>query len=267
MKLNEDNLRNVDFTRKRKKYYYADEVDGYLNSLADSLKEQDAELQQLQSHAVDNNKWFETLDDEKKALERDLADALTANEAFSQDNQALRERLDALQARLAELTDENGALSSQKDEMDRQGKEQLACIAQLGDQLQETREALSDKTEENAHLSAEVERLSKRAQLQDNRMEELERMITPELIENAERRAREIVDKAIADSDRILIEVTDQRTRVIAASRAAYYNALQFKQELAKQFRDIERNLDDSIDVLRILDSPKRYTLDAETDP
>ena len=60
-----------------------------------------------------------------------------------------------------------------------------------------------------------------------------------------------------ANADRILLQATEQRGRLIAACRAAYYSALQFKQDLAEQFRNMERELDASIDVLQFMDNSR----------
>lgn len=74
------------------------------------------------------------------------------------------------------------------------------------------------------------------------------------VVRQANQQAREIITQVSDECDQMLADANSQRNRIIAANRAAYYNALQFKQELARQFKELESDLDQAIDVLRSIE-------------
>lgn len=73
----------------------------------------------------------------------------------------------------------------------------------------------------------------------------------------ANERAQKTFADAIEESDRLYQEVREVRERVLAATRAAYYNAMQFRMSLAERFSAMEHDIDNAISILRILDIPQ----------
>ena len=135
--------------------------------------------------------------------------------------------------------------------------EQERQISELGDQLNFYRSENLAQSEKIAQQNVYLSRLQSRLTHQVEQINALESQTTDEIRQEAIRKADEIVNRAIADSDRILLQATEQRGRLIAACRAAYYSALQFKQDLADQFKNMERELDASIDVLQFMDNSR----------
>ena len=70
----------------------------------------------------------------------------------------------------------------------------------------------------------------------------------------AGQKAQAIIRDAIEQSGKIMDEAEHVRSRAIAATKAAYFNALLFRQQLAEQFTSIERDLDSSLGILRSMD-------------
>lgn len=70
------------------------------------------------------------------------------------------------------------------------------------------------------------------------------------IISRANERAQAIIRQGEQKSNELINSATVQKNRVTAASRAAYYNALQFKQDLATHYRQMEMGLDASLDIL-----------------
>ena len=135
--------------------------------------------------------------------------------------------------------------------------DQLQQITALGDQLTFYRNENLAQSEKIAQQNVYLSRMQARLTHQGEQISSLESQTTDELRQDAIRKADEIVARAIADSERILLQATEQRGRLIAACRAAYYSALQFKQDLAEQFKNMERELDASIDVLQFMDNSR----------
>jgi chromosome segregation ATPase len=74
---------------------------------------------------------------------------------------------------------------------------------------------------------------------------------------DAELKVKHLLDKAMNDKDQLLKQSYEKHSRMIAASRAAYYHALQFKQDLADHYHRMEEGLNASIDVLRQTETVK----------
>lgn len=208
------------FTRKDKKYYLADEVDIHLQQLADESA--------LQRSAMER-------------LNRQYQELTAANQKQAAMIASFRERNAEQESSLAEIESLVG--------------EQVQEIGALGGQIAMYRKESIDQTEriaqQNIHLSqlqAHIEHLNTQITLLENQNPD-------EVVQEAVRKADQIVQKAISDSEHILLSSTEQRGRLIAACRAAYYSALQFKQDLAEQFRNMEKELDASIDVLQLMDN------------
>ena len=160
-------------------------------------------------------------------------------------------------------------IAAYRERMEKQGAtvtQQEKDIADLGRQLALYRKENLTQSEQIAVQTVQIARLQNHIGTQQEHLTALESQNTDEMRAEAMRKADAIVARAIADSDRILAQATEQRARLIAACRAAYYSALQFKQDLAEQFRNMERELDASIDVLRYMDNSRMALSHTVTD-
>lgn len=173
----------------------------------------------------------------------DLARILAAQQALIQANEKQSATIAAFRAK---ITEHEAVVS-----------EQVRQITELGDQLNFYRTENLAQSEKIAQQNVYLSRLQAHLNSQSEQINALESQTTDEIRQEAIRKADEIVSRAIADSDRILLQATEQRGRLIAACRAAYYSALQFKQDLAEQFKNMERELDASIDVLQFMDNSR----------
>lgn len=149
------------------------------------------------------------------------------------------------------------AFRAKIDEHEALVAEQVRQITELGEQLNFYRNENLAQSEKIAQQNMYLSRLQAHLSSQSEQINALESQSTDEIRQEAIRKADEIVRRAIEDSDRILLQATEQRGRLIAACRAAYYSALQFKQDLAEQFKNMERELDASIDVLQFMDNSR----------
>lgn len=204
-----------------KSYYSAEEVDSLWASMA--------EERGRCAEAVKRAEELEGAESRCEELEEQLQIARANIEKLKTDNKNLEERL----ARQKSMSVSEKTSMSEK-------------IDSLRDELE--RSELREK-----YLNADMER-------KKTELEKYEKLMSTDAIALANEKAHKILADATAESERIFSEYTNQRARVAAATRAAYYNALQFKLSLTERFNMMERELDDTIDVLRVLDMPTSDT-------
>ena len=183
---------------------------------------------------------------------------------IADETRAERDQAAARQAQYQELLQANqrqtATIALFRDKIAQQQlllEEQVRQISALGEQLNRYRTENVAQSERMAQQNVQISRLQAHIEHLGEQITLLEGQNTDELTRQAAHKADQLVQQAIADSDRILLQAAEQRGRLIAACRAAYYSALQFKQDLAEQFRNMERELDASIDVLQLLDNTR----------
>lgn len=139
-------------------------------------------------------------------------------------------------------------------------------LAAIGDDLTQVSEENTAQSEHIAQLNAEVARLQNRIDHMNEQIVYLEKQSAEDVVAQAVQRADQIVARANMDSERMMQQANEQRRQLVSACRAAYYSALQFKKDLAEQFRGMERELDASIDVLQQIDN-SHMSLNRVADP
>ena len=124
---------------------------------------------------------------------------------------------------------------------------QSPAIDALKANLEEAQRAYQDMLTQNQTLHRRIEQ-------QEREIADYENGMQNGNVKDANLRARKIIQDALEESGRILDEAEMVRSRAFAATKAAYFNALMFRQKLAEQFTDIEQSLDDSLGILRSTD-------------
>ncbi len=205
------------------------------------------------THAKQSDQRSRSREQVEALLALTAEDAQLAKEALAQKELEQRQLTLANEKQALTIAGYRERLAQQEQALAAQQQE----ISELGAQLALYRNENITQSERIALQSVQLSRLQSRIANQDEQLSMLESQNTDELRAQAMQKAEEIVARAIADSDRILVQATEQRARLIAACRAAYYSALQFKQDLAEQFRNMERELDASIDVLQFMDNTR----------
>lgn len=159
---------------------------------------------------------------------------------------------EALKETCANVREENVRLTRQlqaaQQELCRKNDAAAEMEANLRRQIADQQDMLERARKREAFLNGSLEQ-------QKKEIEDYERFANSDPVTQAYEKAQKILADAQAERERILQEYTQQRARVTAATRSAYYNALQFKMTLAKRFGEMEKNLDETIDVLRTLET------------
>ncbi len=148
--------------------------------------------------------------------------------------------------------------------------EALDQLAELADRNQKELDKLRQRVQtevdsQHEKDQQEIADLKKRVETLQRAANETHAMDSAAVIAQANQKARDILQQAMRESENILADITGQRNRVIAASRTAYYNALQFKQEVAQQYRQLEQDMDSAIDVLRVLEGTQGSAIGGST--
>ena len=76
---------------------------------------------------------------------------------------------------------------------------------------------------------------------------------------DANMKAQKIVQEAVDSSQKMLDDAENIRTQATAAVRAAYFNAMGFRQVIEERFVNLQHELDKSMGSLRMLQSPGDY--------
>lgn len=145
-------------------------------------------------------------------------------------------------------------------------------VDDLLDDISEASEQLQNKLQEMNRLSDperdELERLRKyelfaREQIrqlrEQNELHDRSIYDSSTILRLADQQARDIVERAKMERATILKDTEQRHARIIAANRSAYYSALQFKQDLRRQFDDLDGQLDRAMNALLLADNTQGY--------
>ncbi len=231
------------FRRRWRKYYDACEVDLYLEEVTRGYKAQCGKLESLQKEQREAQLGHKATEErlaelEHRALEAEKA-AKSATKKLADIEQRMREAEEEARDAVERLESTTSQLTSQRADNARQ--------AELLDQQAVELVRLQTRTDRLNELIVKIESQSPVDQLLD-----------------AEQQARKMLENAKERRDRIFKEATQRRTRMVAASRAAYFHAMQFKQDLTDHYQRLEKELNASLEVLRDTDSMHFFSIEEE---
>lgn len=209
-----------------------------------ALKAENADMRQklgeLETQLADNQS--QTTADEAALLHEQLVQLVAQNEDLRKQCQSIEQA----DASVKTLSQENAEL-----------RQKLAALETERDSRRLSSAEADELIKENAERdAARINRLTQTIDSLKREISEYEKLTSNSIVEQASAKADRILSRAMQESERIMAEAVKQRDSVIAASRSAYYNALQFKMNLAACMSNTERDLDDAIETLRLLKYP-----------
>jgi cell division septum initiation protein DivIVA len=141
-------------------------------------------------------------------------------------------------------------------------------VDDLLDDISESADRLQNQLQEMTHLSdperEELERLRKYELYAREEIRQLRERVdlhdrsvydSSTILRLADQQARDIVERAKMERATVLTDAEQRHARIIAANRSAYYSALQFKQDLHRQFEDLEDQLERAMNALLLADT------------
>lgn len=234
------------------------ESDDMRAQLDTAARERKALKAQMETDAQERKELAAQLD-ASRVSEAEAWEALTREQEASAAQKAAHMQEMQQVEHFKEVAKHCEELEKEMQQIDQERQNQESSLSELSARFQQENMSLSKQVED---VKFELEESQKRSQhltecleAERNAVREYQSVASRNVVGEANERAKQIVSDAVVQSDRILSEVVEQRNRVISASRSMCYNAMQFKMSLAMQFSAMEKDLDESIDLLRILEA------------
>ncbi len=229
--------------------YKAAEVDRYLSELDQEMESQEAKLEERRRAAEQESQSFreqaERERQEKAALGEQLGRAAEVHRIDQMNAEMLRKEIRNLEKRLAGASEENRKCLSEN--------------RRLQAELEEARRKQENMKEELSFAQLQAEQLGQRAASMKKEIGQLEKMIESNPVGEANQKAQKIVQEAVDTSQKMLDDAENVRSQATAAVRAAYFNAMGFRQVIEERFVNLQHELDKTMGSLRMLQSPGEY--------
>lgn len=229
--------------------YKASEVDRYLLELGQETEKRMAGIENLRQAAEQESQMLRTQAEkerqERATLEEKLGQAAEERRLEQMNAEMLRKEIRTLEKQLAGVREEKQKCLSEN----RRLQTELEKALQQQDALRE----------ELGFAQLQSEQLGQRAASQRLEIERMEKMIEANPMADASLKAQKIVQEAVDASQKMLDDAENIRTQATAAVRAAYFNAMGFRQVIEERFVNLQHELDKSMGSLRMLQSPGDY--------
>ncbi len=141
-------------------------------------------------------------------------------------------------------------------------------VDDLLDDISESADQLQNRLQDMTHVSDperdELERLRKYELYAREEIRQLRERVdlhdrsvydSSTILRLADQQARDIVERAKMERNTILKDTEQRHARITAANRSAYYSALQFRQDLQRQFAELEDQLERAMNALLLADN------------
>ena len=209
--------------KKRFGKYRAEDVDRLLDRL-------ESERQQEENLFREERERWTTSQEQSARKETEFVALKTEAERLSEECDSLR----------AENTGQRQRLERQAGESEKMRME----MERMRIEIEEIRTEL-----EMAQSQSQI--LGNRVARQRRELEEKDRLLQEDPVGDARQKAEQIISNATEISQRMIDDAENIRTRALAAVRSAYFNAMGFRQSIEEKFISLEHDLDQSLLVLR----------------
>jgi chromosome segregation ATPase len=161
------------------------------------------------------------------------------------------EEFDALKTEAERLSKECDSLraenNGQKEKLERQAGES----ERIRIEMERVRMEIEGIRTELEMAQSQSQILGNRVARQRRELEEKDRLLQEDPVGDARQKAEQIISNATEISQRMIDDAENIRTRALAAVRSAYFNAMGFRQSIEEKFISLEHDLDQSLLVLR----------------
>ena len=161
------------------------------------------------------------------------------------------EEFDALKTEAERLSKECDSLraenNGQKEKLERQAGES----EKIRIEMERVRMEIERIRTELEMAQSQSQILGNRVARQRRELEEKDRLLQEDPVGDARQKAEQIISNATEISQRMIDDAENIRTRALAAVRSAYFNAMGFRQSIEEKFISLEHDLDQSLLVLR----------------
>ena len=170
----------------------------------------------------------------------------------AQEQSAKKEtEFDALKTEAERLSEECDSLRAENNGQRERLERQTGESEKIRMEMERMRMEIEEIRTELEMAQSQSQILGNRVARQRRELEEKDRLLQEDPVGDARQKAEQIISNATEISQRMIDDAENIRTRALAAVRSAYFNAMGFRQSIEEKFISLEHDLDQSLLVLR----------------
>lgn len=168
---------------------------------------------------------------------------------------AARSEVENLSAQLQQLQEENLRYQERNQRLGETCESRSDEVRKLREELEDVRKQMESIRTELDLANSQTTILSDRIARQRRELDEKDKLLLADPIEEANKRADQIIQNATNISQQMIDDAENMRSRALASVRAAYFNTIGFRKNMEEQFSTLQSELDQSVRMLRLIES------------
>ena len=168
---------------------------------------------------------------------------------------AARSEVENLSAQLQQLQEENLRYQERNQRLGETCESRSDEVRKLREELEDVRKQMESIRTELDLANSQTTILSDRIARQRRELDEKDKLLLADPIEEANKRAEQIMQNASNISRQMIDDAENMRSRALASVRAAYFNTIGFRKNMEEQFSTLQSELDQSVRMLRLIES------------
>lgn len=168
---------------------------------------------------------------------------------------AARSEVESLSAQLQQLQEENLRYQERNQRLGETCESRSDEVRKLREELEDVRKQMESIRTELDLANSQTTILSDRIARQRRELDEKDKLLLADPIEEANKRANQIIQNATNISQQMIDDAESMRSRALASVRAAYFNTIGFRKNMEEQFSTLQSELDQSVRMLRLIES------------
>lgn len=168
---------------------------------------------------------------------------------------AARSEVEKLSVQLKQLQAENLRYQERNQRLSETCSSRSDEIRNLREELKDVREQMESIRTELDLANSQTTILSDRIARQRRELDEKNKLLLADPVEEANKRAEQIIKNASTISQQMIDDAENMRSRALASVRAAYFNTVDFRKNMEEQFSTLQNDLNQSVRMLRLIES------------
>lgn len=168
---------------------------------------------------------------------------------------AARSEVENLSVQLHQLQEENLRYQERNQRLGETCESRSDEVRKLREELEDVRKQMESIRTELDLANSQTTILSDRIARQRRELDEKDKLLLADPIEEANKRADQIIQNATNISQQMIDDAESMRSRALASVRAAYFNTIGFRKNMEEQFSTLQSELDQSVRMLRLIES------------
>lgn len=168
---------------------------------------------------------------------------------------AARSEVENLSAQLQQLQEENLRYQERNQRLGETCESRSDEVRKLREELEDVRKQMESIRTELDLANSQTTILSDRIARQRRELDEKDKLLLADPIEEANKRAEQIIQNATNISQQMIDDAESMRSRALASVRAAYFNTIGFRKNMEEQVSSLQSELDQSVRMLRLIES------------